>query len=137
MDMTITEATHRVPIAKMVLYMMRIASEHYMKTSRFGAEADDLLLGCAVFVGQAERRPMSASKLAEYAGIPRPTAIRKLAQMHDMGILERTESGHYLIPLKLINSAEAMAASRSIRRSLIRTAANVSSLDASPVASGE
>lgn len=133
----ISDAELRAPVVKMVLYMMRMISDHYLQTDRFGAVADDLLLGCAIFVGQAEGRPMPVSKLADYAGVARPTATRKLAKMHAIGVLERNAAGRYLLPLSLINSVEALAASRNIRRRLTVTAATVSSLDSPAVADNE
>jgi hypothetical protein len=51
------------------------------------ASCADVVLLCAVMIGHAEGRPMTAAKIGAYVGIPRPTAIRRLQEMMDSGII--------------------------------------------------
>jgi DNA-binding IclR family transcriptional regulator len=47
----------------------------------------DIILFCAVLIGHAEGRPMTAGKIAAYVGMPRPTAVRRLQEMMGKGII--------------------------------------------------
>jgi hypothetical protein len=49
----------------------------------------DIILLCAVMIGHAEGRPMTAAKLAEYVGIARPTAIRHLQELMANGVINQ------------------------------------------------
>ncbi|WP_367949109.1 helix-turn-helix domain-containing protein [Paraburkholderia sp. NMBU_R16] len=52
---------------------------------------------CAVAIGDLEGRPLTAYKLAQYIGMPRPTVIRKLASMTCAGLVERDARRRYLL----------------------------------------
>ena len=55
------------------------------------AVASDLVMMCAaLFVGQAEGRPMTASNIADYIGMPRPSVVRKLQLLHMRGIVAQS-----------------------------------------------
>ena len=56
---------------------------------RYGAQVDDLLIRAAVYLGTVEGRPMTATKLATYVGIPRPTVLRRLRALEKRRIVER------------------------------------------------
>lgn len=62
-----------------------------------GVSVDLALICSAVFIGQAEGRPMTAGKLAAYIGIPRPTIIRKLQLLHTRGIVAQVAGGGWRI----------------------------------------
>lgn len=49
----------------------------------------DIILFCAVMIGHAEGRPMTAAKLAEYVGMARPTAIRRLQELMAVGVVDQ------------------------------------------------
>ena len=60
-----------------------IALTRVMVDSVFGKKPADhslLLIGSAIMVGHAEDRPMNATKISHYVGLPRSTVIRKLNQ---------------------------------------------------------
>lgn len=82
----------------------------------------DLLICVALFVGQAEGRPMSAAKVAVYIGIPRGTVARRLAGLVRDGLVERNSHG-YTVHLHHLNKPAAIDAHRKHRK-LIKTAAN-------------
>jgi hypothetical protein len=77
--------------------LMRILSKGLLGKERFAANADDLLLVAAVFVGQEEGKTMPAAKFAAYAGLPRPTAVRKLKELEAAGIVTALDGGRYVL----------------------------------------
>lgn len=74
---------------------MRALSLALLKERRFASNAADVLLLCAVAIGDLEARPMTAYKLADYIGMPRPTVIRKLASLARAGLVRRDGMRRY------------------------------------------
>lgn len=136
MPARIKHRQQRLIIARAVMDILRIISSRYLGRERFGAHADEAVLCVAVYVGQAEARPMSAAKLAEFCGIPRPTAIRKLQQLADVGMVERLADGAYILPLGALNSNEVLAAYDATVRIFHDTSQALSKMDSKPVAPG-
>lgn len=128
MQNDIVNAQQRLVIVKMLIELMRIYVDAYFEDGRSGSTCSDMLLCAAVFTGQAEGRPMTAGKLAEFAGIPRPTVIRRLAALEQDGILERS-NGVYCIRGDLLNSSAVTAAADGAMRQVIRAAAKLSKMD--------
>lgn len=58
-------------VAHTLLDVLRAFGEAYLRTERFGTQADEIALLMAVYIGTAEARPMTAGKIAEYASVPR------------------------------------------------------------------
>lgn len=86
--------THeRNVIARLVIDLFRNVSGH---EEHWGTKCDQTLILCAITIGETEGRPMSATKIAGYVGIPRGTLARKLQQLRDMGWVEVTERRRYL-----------------------------------------
>lgn len=75
--------------------MMRGAYTAYFDDDNLASNSDLLLLCMAVGVGQMEGKPMSALKLAQYIGMPRPTAMRKLAELQALGLIQRPTRSKY------------------------------------------
>ncbi|ARK86989.1 helix-turn-helix domain-containing protein [Burkholderia pseudomallei] len=119
----IRNAHQRALVARALLDVLRAFGAAYLGHKRFGARADELVLLAAVFVGQAEGKPMNASKLAAYAGIPRPTVIRKLQTLARRGVLERIDGGLYALPARVVNSAAVLRAADASRKRIRRAAA--------------
>lgn len=134
MGSEIIDAEQRLVVAKTVLSIMRAFAVVYIKNERFGSCADDCFLSFAIFVGQVEGKPMSASKLAEFAGLPRPTVVRKLAGLKRRGIVEATDSGVFRLNPAVLNSDASVSEGRRIRRQFIRAAAELSKMDSLAIA---
>src|SRR5262245_25780087 len=49
-----------------------------------------------LFIGHAQGRPLSASKLARIAEMPRTTVLRRLTALIELGYLERISNSYYL-----------------------------------------
>ncbi|WP_167810498.1 helix-turn-helix domain-containing protein [Ralstonia pseudosolanacearum] len=74
---------------------MRALSIALLRERRFASRAGDVLLLVGVAIGDAEGKPMTAYKLAQYIGMPRPTVIRRLARMARDGLVRRDGRGRY------------------------------------------
>ncbi|NVH69332.1 helix-turn-helix transcriptional regulator [Burkholderia pseudomallei] len=74
---------------------MRQLSIALLRERRFASRAGDVLLLVGVAIGDLEARPMTAFKLAQYIGMPRPTVIRRLARMARAGLVVRDGRGRY------------------------------------------
>ncbi|QOE32768.1 helix-turn-helix domain-containing protein [Achromobacter phage Mano] len=114
--------SREIILARVTISMVRTVVAEILKDERFGTRADDAVLCCAIFVGQAEHKPMTAAKLAEYAGIPRPTVVRKLRQLQVEGIVRVLDGGQAELVADLLADGLQAATARSIR--VINTAAS-------------
>jgi predicted ArsR family transcriptional regulator len=75
--------------ARLYIDTMRIVAEEFYLSSRAAPTAEMSLVGAAIYVGQLEGHPMTASKIADYIGMPRPTVIRKLHALAADGFVVR------------------------------------------------
>ena len=61
-----------------------------------------LVATCAAIGNRHTGRPVNVSSIAKMTGIPRPTVIRKLHLLEEMGVARRTETGKgtmvYMLP---------------------------------------
>lgn len=76
---------------------MRAMSWALLRERRFGARAADVLILMGVMIGEAEGKPLSAYKLAELVGVPRPTVIRKLAKLKRDGLVMQDHRKRYTL----------------------------------------
>jgi DNA-binding transcriptional ArsR family regulator len=74
-------------VAKLLLDMARLIATAFLDSEYPASDADALLLCMAIYIGQCEQRPMTAGKLAEFIGMPRPTVTRKLADLEMRGLV--------------------------------------------------
>jgi predicted transcriptional regulator len=83
----ILHRSERLALAKAYIALTRV-----MVDSVFGKKPADhslLLIGSAIMVGHAENRPMNATKISHYVGLPRSTVIRKLNELSRTGVVAR------------------------------------------------
>jgi hypothetical protein len=125
----IIDVRQRAVVMSALLEMMRALALGYHGTPYFGRNADAVILRAAVFIGQAEGRRMNVSKLAEYCGIPRATAIRKLSAMAKQGILHKGPDGVYCVPIALANSPDVLQMSRQMRAIIARAHEQLSKMN--------
>ena len=84
---SIMHRSERLALANAYIALTRV-----MVNSVFGKKPADhslLLIGSAIMVGHAEDKPMNATKIAHYIGLPRSTVIRKLNQFLKAGVIAR------------------------------------------------
>ncbi|MCC8968188.1 helix-turn-helix domain-containing protein [Bradyrhizobium sp. Pear76] len=70
--------------------------------AQFGSRASLMLIATAVYLGTLEERPMTATKLADYVGMPRATVIRRLRSLCRRGAVEKA-GHHYRTPAKRLD----------------------------------
>lgn len=133
MTMRIIDKEKRVIVLKLIIDVMRIMSTAVFDGRRSAEVSTDMLLGCAVLVGQAEGHPLNASKVAEFVGVARPTAVRRLMAMVEIGVLER-QGRAFLVPERVANNPRLVASAAELRAMIIKTAAKLSKLDSQRVA---
>jgi hypothetical protein len=117
-------AKKNVEISKLVLEIIRIKSMMSYNDENFGSNALDTFLGMAIYIGQQEQRPMSVSKLSIYAGIPRPTVIRRLKALE----------GYYRIAQHRFMTPTVFDGIEACARAIHRASATLSKLDSEALA---
>lgn len=86
-------ARKRGIIAMAVVDILRTYSRAYFKDDEFGKHIIDLVIGCAVAIGQAENRLMTASDIAAYTGLSRITVLRHLDMLAQQGLVDKITQG--------------------------------------------
>lgn len=122
-------ARERALIASAVLDLHRAWVRTYFDKKAFGSHADEFLLCMAIIVGQAEGRPMNATKLATLAGLPRPTVMRKLAAFQMRGLVRKVPPNGYAMNPDTLNSCEARRSVDASISKLARLYSQLSILD--------
>ena len=54
------------------------------------------MIGLAVYIGTVERRPMTATKIAAFVGMPRPTVIDRLRVLVRRGSVEKIGTTYFM-----------------------------------------
>jgi DNA-binding IclR family transcriptional regulator len=104
----------RLALAKAYIELTRV-----MVNSVFGEKPADhslLLIGTAIMVGHAENKPMNATKIAQYIGLPRSTVIRKLDQFIRAGVIARHGNVYLLSKQRAQNQTKYVAEAMHIFR---------------------
>ena len=117
----------RATILRLVLDLTRTLAAGLLGQDRFGASADDLLLVAAVAVGEAEGKPLSAWKLAEQAGIPRPSVVRKLGELEALGLVRKVEATRWGLGPGVLDRPEARKALQEAAKRVAVAAGRVGS----------
>lgn len=113
---------HGVIISTLLIDLMRTTVELFLRERGAARFADDALLCTAMFLGQAEGKPMTAAKIAEYIGMPRPSAIRKLQALEARGVVEKAAGGKWRIPIERADIDERVTACTTAQMANIRRA---------------
>lgn len=127
-----------VIIARFLLDMMRSAARVVLSAHYGASLADEVMLCAAVYIGHHEGRPMSAAKLADYIGMPRPTVIRKLADLELRGLVKPDAARRWHIATDSPDVAAKVASVIDVLLPLIhKTATSLSRLDGGAIAPRE
>ena len=84
-----------------------------MHETRFGTFLDLAQVGYAIFLGQAEGRPMGLTGLARFLDIPRSSVQRRIDLLIEGGIVER-RALKYEFASGVLTGARAVGAHRKI-----------------------
>ena len=99
----------RALIVKLFLQIASSIADAYLNDQQYGSRADEVILCCCIFLGQAERRPMNASELAAYSGIPRTTVLRKLVSLIALGVISKRSDGRFtLVTIRNTSALDAV-----------------------------
>lgn len=128
MPKSMPEAERRLIVARLMLELFRQTGP-IIGRDEFGPHCTDMLLMAAVYIGQAEGKPMNASKLAIYSGIPRPTVVRRLAALQSEGLVIRHDGSRFSLVSAKFATPQARAAFSAQRRAIHLSAAALSKLD--------
>jgi predicted transcriptional regulator len=124
----------RLLICHAVMKIVQQASFAYMDSALFGSHASDVMLLFAVFIGQAERRPMTATKLADFVGIPRATIVRRLRVLQAAGMVHLEKNGAATCDVERLNSARVVEATEQAILAIHKAAAGLSKMDSDKLA---
>ncbi len=101
----------------LMIELARALGTGLLRTSdRFGTRAEDLLVLCGLCVGQAEGRPMTAFKLAQYVGQARSSVVRRLDRLEAAGLVRRVRPGGWVLTDELLSSSGFKRAMRDVER---------------------
>lgn len=118
-----------VIVSRLVLDLVRKIARDLLEDDRFGTRADDVVLCCAIFIGLGENKPMNATKLSEYAGMPRPTVIRKLRELQDIGVVRVVGKKNAILVGDMIGTESARVATEVFTRMINAAASELNALD--------
>ncbi|WOH61950.1 helix-turn-helix domain-containing protein [Bradyrhizobium sp. BWC-3-1] len=123
-------------VAKLLLDMSRLIATAFLDSEYPASDADALLLCAAIYIGQCERRPMTAGKLAEFIGMPRPTVTRKLSNLEARGLVIANSRKQWCISTHNPKVTARIAALNNAPLQLIHgSSAMLSKMDRSKIAS--
>ncbi len=126
--MPIEFARERLVIARLVVALMRARASYYYPELGLAASYELQLVATAVFIGHASRRPMGASEIARFVGMPRPTALRRLGDLIRRGIVVR-KGRIYCINPEGVNGPKVAGVVRGNIRRIRAAAKELSKLD--------
>lgn len=129
----IKAAKQRTELTRLVVWLVRYVCIQYMGDDKFGASSGDVVLCCAIFTGQAEGRPMTPGKLAEYIGMPRPTVIRRIKVLEKRGLVEMLD-GKAFLPLEKLNRPHLITTLDDVSKRIHRASVFLSKMDSNPIA---
>lgn len=113
---------------RLTIDMVRLAYTAYFAGDNFASGSELVLLCMAVGIGQLEGKPMSASKIAQYIGMPRATVMRKLAELQAMGLIERPTQRAYTLGMLETPGASHMRVIAALERRVHEASTELSKL---------
>src|SRR5262247_807550 len=96
MPVTLLYGRERARVARLVLSLLHTVRSAYTPELTLEQASEFLFLMMHLFIGHAQGRPLSASKLARIAEMPRTTVLRRLTALIELGYLERISNSYYL-----------------------------------------
>jgi DNA-binding transcriptional ArsR family regulator len=121
-------------LMRLIIDLSREAYASRNDDDYFGANWERALLMMAVAIGQMEGRPMSASKIAQYIGVPRATASRKLDELSAMGLLSKNDQKQFVIVSLDVHAPRLAHAIDAMERLVRMASTELSRLDSVAIA---
>lgn len=120
--------------ARLLLAVLQVSAAALGDMGFADAAALDVLLIAGIYIGLADRRPMTAGKLAAYLGMPRATATRHLQEMMRIGIIEQDAQHRWKLTGRPEHHEILSRAVIANTQHILRAAASLSKMDTSDVA---
>jgi DNA-binding IclR family transcriptional regulator len=117
-----------------MLELMHRVSMRVLRSELYASSSADLLLCLVVWVGQAENKPMTSAKAAQFAGMPRPTAIRRLHELERKKIVTKRPDGKWLLNTDSLGVQPRIRDILANVQSIHRASAELSKLDNAAIA---
>jgi HTH domain len=126
----IEAAPQRQVYCRLALDIMRTIHETYAPHGEpFGPRLESFFIAICVVVGDIEKKPFSATKIAEYMNVPRTTVVRRLDQLEGWGLIKR-HGRSYISEEKVLNSVMGMRSYKRIRHLIDKAVDDMVGLDA-------
>lgn len=117
-------------VTKMVLEILRLISTEVLKTPEGVLDFPDLILCMALLMAQAQGKPMSPAKAGQYVGIPRATAVRRIAGLQAMGVVEiDPDTNKVSVSIPLLNAYDSLKVTGKIQGLIHSTCLDLTRLD--------
>jgi hypothetical protein len=114
----------------MLLSCVRVIHTDAYSSRHMGASLEEMFVCFAVHIGTAEDRPMSASKIAGFLGIPRTNVLRAVAGLKKRKIIYQIGNVYLTNVERLAERITSSLRERQIR-TIARANADLSKLKAS------
>lgn len=120
----------RGEVARNLVEILRAYSRLNFASSAVGDTIEQSLIVSAIIIGQSDGKLMTASDIANYLGMPRPTVVRKLSRVAAARQLRTVRCGNRVCYyLADANDDRVLSALVPIMRSVKRLATQLSRLD--------
>jgi predicted Rossmann fold nucleotide-binding protein DprA/Smf involved in DNA uptake len=96
--MDLYRAKERALIAQLIIDLIKTVHSGLLgRKGNFAGDAEMLLLSGVVLLSHASGKPKNTSEIARSLGVPRVTALRKLNDLEEMGIIERRGGKYFML----------------------------------------
>lgn len=92
----------RAQIARLFLNLTRTSRNAIAPEMTLYEWGEYVAIGCQVLIGHAQNRPLTASQIARFLEMPRPTVLRRLKILLELGIVARIGTRYCLGSAKAV-----------------------------------
>lgn len=126
--------TKHIYIGKLTIDLLRDGArlqQNFLQhqEDHWGTVVDLMMIELALIIGQVDEKPMSATKVSQYIGIPRPSVIRKINQLVESGMVERLPTNKFRVSPSYLRSRQFYSVIEQSERLIHRTAVILSKMD--------
>jgi DNA-binding transcriptional ArsR family regulator len=119
----------RAKLLDLVLAYLQLGHEIFLGSPNFGANLDLLVVAMCVFTSCMSNKLATASSVARHTGVPRPTVIRKLGRLEDLGLVKRNPRGRVFMTEKALELGRRGALPLKLKERIVELAELVSKMD--------
>jgi hypothetical protein len=119
-----------IAVSRLVVDLVRVVHESDYLHRHFGAVLEEIFVGFCVHIGTIEERPMSATKISSYIGVPRTNVSRALRELVHRGAIYKV-GFNYLTNLDRLAERAKPAAIRKMIKVINHTTDVINALEKS------